>query len=210
MLAASSRRRGSNRRGQASREQILGAAVDLLSERGYSGLTISGVCERADIAPTSLYWHFGSKAGLMEAVIDRIGGGHIERILASLAEEEGPLERLDRLISVLRELVVTQPLGSITGVAILGEGRHITKDLARALQKARRRELKLYTREFEAQLGGPTPHAQSLAIVATACTNYAALTYRIARDESEVDRALGALRDTILRVAAGTSQNLLS
>ena len=43
MLAARSRRARSTRRGETSREQILQAAVDLLTERGYAGLSISGI-----------------------------------------------------------------------------------------------------------------------------------------------------------------------
>jgi AcrR family transcriptional regulator len=201
MLAARSRRARSTRRGETSRGQILQAAVDLLTERGYAGLSISGICAKADIAPTSLYWHFGSKAGLMEAVLDRIAGGHVDRIRASVARAAEPLERLDRLIVGLRELVTTQPLGSLTGVAIVGEGRHVTEELAGALQSARQRELEVIATDLEAELGGTAAQAHSLAIVVIACTNYAALTYQIARDKLEVDRVLEALRETILRVA---------
>jgi hypothetical protein len=55
--------------------------------------------------------------------------------------------------------------------------------------------------DFEAQLGSPVPYAQSLAVIVTACTNYAALTYQIDRDEAEVDRVLDALREAIIRIA---------
>jgi AcrR family transcriptional regulator len=102
MLAARSRRGRTNSRGDATREQILEAAVELLGEMGYAGLSISAVCDRADVAPTAIYWHFGNKAGLMEAVIARIGG-YSEHILAEVAAAE-PAERLDRLIAEIRAL----------------------------------------------------------------------------------------------------------
>ena len=55
MLAAKSRKARTNARGEASREQILEAAVGLLRDHGYAGLSIARVCERADVAPTSVY-----------------------------------------------------------------------------------------------------------------------------------------------------------
>jgi len=199
--AAGARRARSNARGQASREQILRAAVELLQERGYSGLSIAAICERADIAPTSLYWHFGSKAGLMEAVIARTSSGYAERIRASAARGRTRLERLDLLIAGIRELVTTQPLGSLTGVAVVGEGRHVTPELRQALQRAREREFAAITTDLEAELGGSPRAAETLAIVALACTNYAALSHRMQPDDVEVDRILAGLRDAFLRIA---------
>ena len=154
MLAARSRRARTNSRGEATREQLLAAAVELLREKGYAGLSIAAVCARADVAPTAVYWHFGNKAGLMEAVLARISGGYVERIRAEVAAAERPAERLDRLIAGIRALVTTQPLGSLTGVAIVGEGRHVTPELREALRSAREREFEVIAGEFAAVLGG--------------------------------------------------------
>jgi AcrR family transcriptional regulator len=200
VLAARSRRARTNSRGEATREQLLGAAVELLRERGYAGLSIAAVCERADIAPTAVYWHFGNKAGLMEAVVARISAGHAERIRAHTAAAKTPAERLDRLIAGIRGLVTSQPLGSLTGVAIVGEGRHVTDELREALRRARERELELIAGEFAAALGGDRAAGETFAILALACTNYAALWYRIDRDPADADRILAGLRDAIVRV----------
>jgi hypothetical protein len=53
--------------------------------------------------------------------------------LALGAFAERPAERLDRLIAGIRGLVTTQPLGPLTGVAIIGEGRHVTPELRDAI-----------------------------------------------------------------------------
>jgi AcrR family transcriptional regulator len=190
MLAARSRRGRTNSRGDATREQILEAAVELLGEMGYAGLSISAVCDRADVAPTAIYWHFGNKAGLMEAVIARIGGSS-DRILAEVAAAE-PAERLDRLIAEIRALVTTQPLGSLTGVAIVGEGRHVTPEEAVAAG-------------FAAALGAEHAAGETLAGLVLACTNYAALWYRIDHDVDEVDRILAGLRAAIVGLARAES-----
>jgi AcrR family transcriptional regulator len=200
MLAARSRKARTNSRGVASREQILEAAVDLLRDHGYAGLSIARICNRADVAPTSVYWHFGSKAGLMEAVIARIGGSHTGRIREFAARGKTPAERLDLLIEGLRELVTSQPLGSLTGVAIVGEGRHVTPELRQALRHARDQELKEVTRDFEGALGGDRQTGEAIAIVVMSCTNYAALSYRIDGDMRQVDRILEGLRAAIVRI----------
>lgn len=205
MHAARARRARTNSRGDATRAQILEAAVDLLRERGYAGLSIAALCERADVAPTSVYWHFGSKAGLMEAVIARISGGYVERIRADVARAREPSERLDRLIAGIRELVTTQPLGSLTGVAIVGEGRHVTPELREALRRAREREFDVIASDFAAALGGDRASAETLAILALACSNYAALAHRMDGDVAEVDRILAGLRDAIERLAGVAS-----
>lgn len=168
-------------------------AVALLRERGYAGLSISAVCERADISPTSLYWHFGNKAGLMEAVVERTSG-HAERIHRAVRDAAGnPRERLRKLIASIRELVLTQPLGSLTGVTLLSEGAHASAELRDTLMAARQTELELATSEFQAQLGVDAREGEALATLVMACTNYAAMTYRWEHSEAEVDRILGSL-----------------
>lgn len=202
MKAARSRRGRSTKRGNASREHILEAAIEVLKERGYAGLSISAVCDKVDIAPTSIYWHFGSKAGLMEAVIERIGI-HAHRIRESVTGAgSDPTARLEQLIASIRDLVLEQPFGSLTGVALLSEGRHATPELRATLKAARRKELEMAAGEIQAELGNDAPYAESLATMITACANYAALVYRSEEDEAEVDRILEALR-TVLQLIIG-------
>ncbi|MFC9894797.1 TetR/AcrR family transcriptional regulator [Nocardia sp. NPDC127579] len=54
-----------------SRDQILDVAEQLMSVNGYAGTAVSAICKEAGVAPTSLYWHFGSKEGLLAAVMER-------------------------------------------------------------------------------------------------------------------------------------------
>ena len=193
----------STARGDATREAILEAAVELLRERGFGGLRIAQICERADIAPPSLYWHFGSKAGLMESVVARVGGDHVERIRAAVATAHGGIaDRLDALVTGMRDLVTTQPFGSLTSIALASEGPRVTPELQRALKDARRAELGLVTAEIEAHLGEHASHAGAIATLIISAANYAALVYRIDHDAAELDRILGALREAILILSA--------
>jgi AcrR family transcriptional regulator len=206
MLAARSRRARTNSRGEASREHLLEAAVELLREKGYAGLSIAALCDRVDLAPTSIYWHFGNKAGLMEAVLGRISGNYVERIRAEVAAATNVGERLDRLIAGIRALVTSQPLGSLTGVAILSEGRHVTPELRDALRRARESEFETVAGEFTALLG-ERGAGETLAILVLACTNYAALHFRMDGDVAEVDRILAGLRDAIVRLTGANAKS---
>ncbi|MEU4340904.1 TetR/AcrR family transcriptional regulator [Nocardia sp. NPDC023852] len=61
----------SGRSGVQSRDQLLDVAEQLMSEKGYAGTPVSAICKAAGVAPTSLYWHFGSKEGLLASVMER-------------------------------------------------------------------------------------------------------------------------------------------
>ena len=50
------------------RETIINKAIELFSARGYEGVSVSEVTEAAGITKPTLYYYFGSKEGLFEAV----------------------------------------------------------------------------------------------------------------------------------------------
>ncbi len=183
-----------NARGEATRARILERARELLRERGYAGLSISAVCEQAGVPPTSIYWHFGDKAGLMAAVLDSVSGHHAERLAEAAPRARSSRAVAARTLAEIRELVLTQPLGALTGVAILAEGRHVSSDLLRGLRRARDEEREAIAKRITAMGGAWAESAEDLAILATAVTNYAALCYRLGRDEAEVDRILASLK----------------
>ena len=54
-----------------SQEALLDVAERLMSQKGYAATSVSAICKGAGVAATSLYWHFGSKEGLLAAVMER-------------------------------------------------------------------------------------------------------------------------------------------
>ena len=56
-------------KGEATRERILEASVELFELGGFHNMRINKICEKVELSPTSVYWHFGSKAGLVQAVL---------------------------------------------------------------------------------------------------------------------------------------------
>jgi len=91
-----------------SRQRILRAALELMSERGYAGTSISMITKRSGIPASSTYWHFGSKEALLLSVVEYSAKGW----LASLPRWEGisgaPVERLSQLLDRVAESLADQ------------------------------------------------------------------------------------------------------
>ena len=60
-----------NRRGVRSRELVLDAAEHVMAEHGYEATSIARVVEEAGIPISSVYHYFGSKEGILLAVMER-------------------------------------------------------------------------------------------------------------------------------------------
>ena len=72
-----------------SRTRLLVAAWDLLAEGGSRATTVQAVSERAGISRGSISWHFGSKEGLIVAVVNSAFDMLGERI-AAVFDSPGP------------------------------------------------------------------------------------------------------------------------
>jgi AcrR family transcriptional regulator len=57
--------------GEQSRELILDATERLMATRGYAATSISDIRAACGLPPSSIYWHFGSKEGVLAAVMER-------------------------------------------------------------------------------------------------------------------------------------------
>jgi AcrR family transcriptional regulator len=57
--------------GEDSRELILDTAERLMGARGYAATSISEICKGCGLPASSIYWHFGSKEGVLAAVMER-------------------------------------------------------------------------------------------------------------------------------------------
>jgi AcrR family transcriptional regulator len=77
-------------RGDATKEAILEAARESLREQGYSGTSIRVVAERAGVQLSLVHYHFGSKQGVLVAVLEHENEKLLERQHALFAGP-GPL-----------------------------------------------------------------------------------------------------------------------
>lgn len=82
------------------RRRILAAARDLLTESThYAAFTVDAVAKRADVARATVYYQFGSKTGLLEALCDSLAERGGMSGLARVFTASDPDEALQLLVT---------------------------------------------------------------------------------------------------------------
>ncbi len=80
------------------RQQIVEAALELISTEGISALSVAAIARRVGIVPSALYRHFTSKDEVLDAVLESLGQRLMD-IVSRVREETG--DALPRLHSLL-------------------------------------------------------------------------------------------------------------
>jgi len=89
--------------GDETRQRILEAARQLLSTESSPSLSMEAVARRADISRLTIYYQFGSRAGLLEALFDYLATrGHMER-MATVFQEANVAKALGKMIETFVE-----------------------------------------------------------------------------------------------------------
>jgi AcrR family transcriptional regulator len=89
----------SKRAGVDRAAKILKAADTLFCERGFPGVSMRDVAERADVNKALIFYYYDSKAALFEAVLTRYYEAHAEALKAAGADEgQDPRARCHRLL----------------------------------------------------------------------------------------------------------------
>jgi AcrR family transcriptional regulator len=90
-------------RGEATREQILDAANEVLSAQGGAATTTRAIAERAGVRLSLVYYHFGGKGGLLAELLDRENARLLERQKRLYAGPEPLAEKWRTACAYLRE-----------------------------------------------------------------------------------------------------------
>jgi AcrR family transcriptional regulator len=115
--------------GADTRSAILRAARSLLEDHGYYGVGLDRIARAAGVSRQAVYLHFGSKAGLLLALLDWIDRtGPLPRLSRRVEEARTGVEALDRFIE-LHAAYVPQILRIAT---VLESARRTDPDAAAA------------------------------------------------------------------------------
>lgn len=68
--SAQTKSRGPYRTGVRRREQIIAVAIDVFGEHGFAGGSIRAIADQAGVSHAALIQHFGSKEGVLMAVLE--------------------------------------------------------------------------------------------------------------------------------------------
>lgn len=80
-------------------ESILNTALDLFANRGYHSTPTSLVAQKAGVSEGLIFRHFGSKEGLLKAVLDK-GEKPIDELYENLVNEESPKKVIKKTIKM--------------------------------------------------------------------------------------------------------------
>jgi AcrR family transcriptional regulator len=98
MILTDTRSTKKQQQGEQSRALILDATERLMATRGYAATSISDIRKACGLPPSSIYWHFGSKEGVLAAVMER-GADRFFAAIPTSEDADGQLAVLSTLQS---------------------------------------------------------------------------------------------------------------
>lgn len=93
MIPTDARPTKKQQQGEQSRVLILDATERLMATQGYAATSISDIRKACGLPPSSIYWHFGSKEGVLAAVMER----GADRFFAAIPMSDDVEEQLAEL-----------------------------------------------------------------------------------------------------------------
>jgi len=88
-------------------EQILQAALDVVSKKGMKGLNLGAVARRVGLVPSAIYRHFENKDGIVDGLLGLIESRLLANVTAVSHDADKPLLALESLlkrhVSLIRE-----------------------------------------------------------------------------------------------------------
>jgi AcrR family transcriptional regulator len=89
--------------------QLARIAARLFAERGYDGTSVREIVEAAGTTKPTLYYHFGSKEGLAEALLTKPQARLVEQMRSVLATQGDPVVALQDLLETLFDFCREDP-----------------------------------------------------------------------------------------------------
>jgi len=96
-------------RGGVTRQRLLAATLELLSEGGYAATSVAAITERAGVAAGTLYRHFDSKEELFVELFREVCSREIAAMREAAADFENPLEQLDAALATFASRALEHP-----------------------------------------------------------------------------------------------------
>ncbi len=118
MIRPSRKRRPGERPGE-----ILEAALDLFSEKGFAATRLEDVAARAGLSKAAIYLYFDDKVALLKAIVQEMATANIGAVRAMAAAHQGPVAPLlERVLLLLGDRIGHSRLPDLLKV-IVSESR---------------------------------------------------------------------------------------
>jgi TetR/AcrR family acrAB operon transcriptional repressor len=97
---------GKKEQAARSREALIKAATTLFAERGYRETSVQAIGESARVSRGSIFWHFGSKEGLLWAVVERAFQAWETEVLVTDVGDATGIEAVRRTLHAHRRFLM--------------------------------------------------------------------------------------------------------
>lgn len=92
-----------------TRSRLLSAALVVFSRKGYAATTLNDIADEAQVTRGAIYWHFGSKAELYNALVQERFAEAFAGLSDVLSQPGTPSENLRRFLLSTVDLVEDDP-----------------------------------------------------------------------------------------------------
>lgn len=177
--------------GESSRELILDATERLMATRGYAATSISDIRKACGLPASSIYWHFGSKQGVLAAVMER----GAERFFGAIPDhgQESPAPDVEVQLATTAKLLAEHP-EFLRLVYLLALERTDDPAVGAALQRVRSSAIAGFRSAIATLLPDDVPAAKAdrvldeLAALATALSDGVFFADHLEPDATDVER----------------------
>lgn len=94
---------------ESTRQVIMRIALSLFAANGYEASGIQDLCARCGISKPTLYYHFGSKRGLLEAIAQEYGNEYLQAVDAAARYVHDLVLNLQQLLRVSLQAAESRP-----------------------------------------------------------------------------------------------------
>ncbi|MCE0499657.1 MAG: TolC family protein [Methylacidiphilales bacterium] len=91
------------------RQRLLEACLKLFANRGYAGTSVQEITGEAKVTKPTLYYYFGNKEGLFQALVDQAMDERLRLIRAAAPPEKDTVEQLTGIIVAVTDFARRQP-----------------------------------------------------------------------------------------------------
>jgi AcrR family transcriptional regulator len=126
------------RQAEETHQRLLAVARELFATRGYANTTLEMIAEAAEVSPKTVSAVFGSKQGILTAVVNpKAFGAHVQQMLDELRTSADPSQRVSLVAQITRQAY--EPLVSeLELLRTAGAVAPELADLARQVEARRR------------------------------------------------------------------------
>ncbi|WP_165968323.1 TetR/AcrR family transcriptional regulator [Saccharopolyspora elongata] len=186
-----------------TRRRLVAAAWELAAEGGSAAMSIQAVAERSGISRGSVSWHFGSKDGLLRAVVEeafRWGMNFMRERLASA----GPGSGVEALIEA-NFVMMSQPEARIFSTILI---EAVSQDsVVRATYAEQYAMLRCFYTDHLRALAAPVTDPDSVAVALLGGTLGINIQHRLDPERLDRRRAVTALESIYAHGLANARSN---